>query len=73
MIQEAIIATITCSLIIIRSEDALNQPLTLPTSVGSHSTSSANTEKGLKNQDGKVLALGSMKVNVNISTAVEDV
>jgi len=66
---EASLASITCSLIIVRSEEAFNQPQTLPTSV-----SSADIEKGSKNQDGKVFALGSMKINVDISkTADEDV
>jgi len=66
---EASLASITCSLIIVRSEEAFNQPQTLPTSM-----SSADIEKGSKNQDGKVFALGSMKINVDISkTADEDV
>jgi len=66
---EASLASITCSLIIVRSEEAFNQPQTLPTSV-----SSTDIEKGSKNPDGKVFALGSMKINVDISkTADEDV
>jgi len=69
---EANVASITCSLIIIRSEDALNQPLTLPTSVGSQTVSSVDAEKGLKNEDGKALMLGSMKVNVNISKTTDE-
>lgn len=66
-------ASITCSLIIVRSEDALDKPLTLPSSVGT-SGSSADIEKRPKNQDGKVFAFGPMtaKVNVNTSETVDE-
>jgi hypothetical protein len=34
--------------------------------------SSVDAEKGLKNEDGKALMLGSMKVNVNISKTTDE-
>jgi hypothetical protein len=73
--QEASLASITCSLIIIRSEDAINHP-TLPTSVGSHptmvSTEPPATPKFSKSQNGKVFAFSSMEVNVGVASSVDE-
>jgi len=72
---EASLASITCSLIIVRSEEAFNQPQTFPTSVGSYPAlpSAPDIEKCSKNQDGKVFALRSMQVNiVDVSKTVDE-
>jgi len=65
---EASLASITCSLIIVRSEEAINSPQTLPSSVDSSpAVSSVNPReigKYSKNREGKVFALHSMKVDL---------
>ena len=75
--QEASLASITCSLIIVRSEDAMNQPQTLPTSVNSYPTFAPKepVEKYAKGQDGMVYSLQLTGVIVDVSTTVaaEDV
>lgn len=73
--QEASLASITCSLIIIRTEDAINHP-TLPTSVSSHPTMVPTeplaTPKFSKSQDGKVFALSSIEVSVGVARPVDE-
>jgi len=66
---EASLASITCSLIIVRSEDAVNQPQTLPTSVNSYPTFVPKEQVGkyAKGQDGKVYSVQSMEVSIDVS------
>jgi len=70
---EATVASITCSLIIVRSEEAINHPQTLPTSLGSYpSKDQLASGKEHRSQDGKVFAFGSMEGNVEVSRSSDE-
>ena len=66
-------ASITCSLIIVRSEEVINHPQTLPTSTASDPT--VPSAKPLiigeyyKNKDGKIPALHSTEVNIDVDVS----
>jgi hypothetical protein len=74
--QEASVASITCSLIIVRTEKASHHPQSFSTSGGSDTMitpgKSLADSKYTGNQDGKpeVFALHSMEINVDVSKAV---
>ena len=70
-------ASITCSLIIVRSEDVIKYPETLPTSDASYpavpSPKPLVIGKYPIKKDGKIFALRSMEVNVDADVSkVED-
>jgi len=69
---EASLASITCSLIIVRAEAAINPSQTLPTSVGSYPTVSASDGKYSRHKEGKVFDLHKMEVNVDVSRSVNE-
>jgi hypothetical protein len=70
------LASITSSLIIVRSEEAINYPQTLPTSVATYPVVESGDQLGIgkesRNQDGKVIALGSMPEGVDSSRGSDE-
>ena len=70
--QEASLASITCSLIIIRSEEVVGDPETLLTSLPAVASAVPSvTEKYSKNPDG-VFTPRSMEVVVDVARAVDE-
>jgi len=71
--QEASLASITCSLIIVRSESTRSQPLS--TTIGSGAMKAPEPlafGKYSGNQDGKVFGLRSMEVTTDGSRTIEE-
>jgi len=69
---EASLASITCSLIIVRSEAAIKAPQTLPMSTGSYPAVGSAEGKYSRNQAGKVFDLHKMEVNVDVSRSIDE-
>jgi len=72
--QEASVASITCSLIIIRSEEVgENHPQTLLTSCPAVASAELPATGGYsKNQNGKVFNIRSMEVSVDVARTVDE-